>query len=134
MLDRNILIVGCADDLGQPFLMSDPEPDVLYFQNAIVPVLTHYFPQLSDHKLSLKWAGYYDYHWPDMTPVIESVANLTWVGGTSGSGIMKADAVGRIAAARLQGDEEAVLADETRFRVSKLSLRDRDVEKEDLII
>ena len=134
VLDKNILIVGCADDLGQPFLMSDPEPDVRYFQNAIEPVLNHYFPQLSDYKLSLKWAGYYDYHWPDMTPVIESVANLTWVGGTSGSGIMKADAVGRIAAARLQGDEEAVLADGTRFMVSRLSLRDREVEKEELII
>lgn len=134
VLDKNILIVGCADDLGQPFMMSNPEPDVRYFQNAIEPVLNHYFPQLADYKLSLKWAGYYDYHWPDMTPVIESVANLTWVGGTSGSGIMKADAVGRIAAAQLQGNEEAVLADGTRFRVSRLSLRDRDVEKEDLII
>jgi hypothetical protein len=47
---------------------------------------------------------------------------------------MKADAVGRITASRLQGDEEAVLADGTRFRVSGLSLRDRDVEKEELII
>jgi glycine/D-amino acid oxidase-like deaminating enzyme len=134
VLDRNMLIVGCADDLGQPFLMSDPEPDPRYFHNAIEPVLNHYFPQLADYKLSLKWAGYYDYHWPDMTPVIESVANLTWVSGTSGSGIMKADAIGRIAAAGLQGNEEAVLADGTRFRVSRLSLRNREVEKEELII
>ncbi len=134
ILERNMIIAGCADDLGQPFLMSDPEPDVRYFHDAIEPVLNHYFPQLSDYKLSLKWAGYYDYHWPDMTPVIESVANLTWVGGTSGSGIMKADAVGRIAAATLLGRKEAVLADGTRFKVSKLSLRNRNVEKEELII
>jgi glycine/D-amino acid oxidase-like deaminating enzyme len=134
ILDKNILIVGCADDLGQPFTMSDPEPDPRYFHNAIEPVLNHYFPKLADYKLSLRWAGYYDYHWPDMTPVIESVANITWVGGTSGSGIMKADAVGRIAAAGLQGHKEAVLADGTRFKVSRLSLRDRDVEKEELVI
>ncbi|KCZ71554.1 glycine/D-amino acid oxidase, deaminating [Candidatus Methanoperedens nitroreducens] len=134
ILDKNILIVGCADDLGQPYLMSDPEPDPLYFHSAIEPVLNHYFPELKNYKLSLKWAGYYDYHWPDMTPVIESVANLTWVGGTSGSGIMKADAIGRIAAARLQGHEEAILADGVKFKVSKLSLRDREVEKEELII
>jgi glycine/D-amino acid oxidase-like deaminating enzyme len=134
VLERNMLIAGCADDLGQPFLMSDPEPDVRYFHNAIEPVLNHYFPKLLDYKLSLKWAGYYDYHWPDMTPIVESVANLTWVGGTSGSGIMKADAVGRIAAAGLQGDEVAVLADGTRFEVSRLSLRRRDVEREELII
>ena len=69
-----------------------------------------------------------------MTPVIESVANITWVGGTSGSGIMKADAIGRIAAARLQGHKDSVLADGSRFRVSKLSLRDREVEKEEMII
>jgi len=134
LLEKNILIVGCADDLGQPFMMSDPEADPRYFHNAIEPVLNHYFPELADYKLSLRWAGYYDYHWPDMTPVIESVANITWVGGTSGSGIMKADAVGRIAAAGLQGHKEAVLADGTRFEVSRLSLRNRDVEKEELII
>ncbi|MCE8423391.1 MAG: FAD-binding oxidoreductase, partial [Candidatus Methanoperedens sp.] len=134
LLDKNMIIVGCADDLGQPFLMSDPEPDPVYFHSAIEPVLNHYFPGLKDFTLSLKWAGYYDYHWPDMTPVIESVANLTWVSGTSGSGIMKADAVGRIAAARLQGQKEAVLADGSNFKVSSLSLRDREVEKEELII
>ncbi|VVB94347.1 D-amino acid dehydrogenase [uncultured archaeon] len=134
VIDRNIIIAGCADDLGQPFLMSDPEPDSLYFHSAIEPVIKHYFPGLRDSILSHKWAGYYDYHWPDMTPVIESVANLMWVGGTSGSGIMKADAVGRIAAARLQGHEEAILADGSRFRVSRLSMRDRNVEKEELII
>ena len=69
-----------------------------------------------------------------MTPVIESVANITWVGGTSGSGIMKADAVGRIVAASLQGHVEAVLADGTLFKVSRLSLREREVEKEELAI
>jgi glycine/D-amino acid oxidase-like deaminating enzyme len=93
VLDRNLLIVGCADDLGQPFMISDPEPDPRYFHNAIEPVLDHYFPQLAGYKLSLKWAGYYDYHWPDMTPVIESVANITWIGGTSGSGIMKEELI-----------------------------------------
>ncbi|NJD76904.1 MAG: FAD-binding oxidoreductase [Candidatus Methanoperedens sp.] len=134
VIDRNIIIAGCADELGQPFLMSDPEPDPLYFHSAIEPVIKHYFPDLRDLTLSLKWAGYYDYHWPDMTPVIESVANITWVGGTSGSGIMKADAVGRIAAARLQGHDETVLADGAIFKVSRLSLRDREVEKEELII
>ncbi len=133
ILNKNILIMGCADDLGQPFNMSNPEPDPVYFHNAIEPVLNHYFPWL-DYALSLKWAGYYDYHWPDMLPVIESVANLTWASGTSGSGIMKADAIGRIAAAKLQGKKEATLADGAKFEVSRLSLNDREVEKEELII
>jgi hypothetical protein len=42
--------------------------------------------------------------------------------------------VGRIAAAGLQGHKEAILADGSRFKVSRLSLRDREVEKEELII
>lgn len=63
-----------------------------------------------------------------MTPVIESESNLTWIGGTSGSGIMKANAVGRIAAARLQGHSDAVLADGSKFRVSMLSMRNWEVE------
>lgn len=133
-LDKNIMIVGCADDLGQPYLMSDPGPDPVYYYNAIEPVLTHYFPNYKDFTLSLRWAGYYDYHWPDMSPVIESAANVIWAGGTSGSGIMKADAIGRIAAAKSQGKKEAVLADGTKFEVSRLSLRERNIEKEDLVI
>jgi glycine/D-amino acid oxidase-like deaminating enzyme len=139
VLKNDMLIVGCADDLGQPFVIPDggkgpatPDPD--YFRKAIEPVLRHYFPNLGDYELKLKWAGYYSYHWPDMNPVIESVKNLTWVSGTSGSGIMKADAIGRIAAARLQGLEYAELADGTGFRVSKLSLRQREVEAESFVI
>ncbi len=132
-LNKNIIIVGCADELGQPFTMSNPDPDPIYFKKAIEPVVRHYFPKL-DYALSFKWAGYYDYHWPDMLPVVESVANVTWVSGTSGSGIMKADALGRIAAARLNCKDEAVLADGTKLKVSTMSLRNRLVENEELII
>ncbi|MFW9990467.1 MAG: NAD(P)/FAD-dependent oxidoreductase [Candidatus Odinarchaeota archaeon] len=130
----NILVVGSADNLGQPFQMIDPESDPEYFHKAIDPVLQHYFPRLVDYELKLKWAGYYAYHWPDNNPVIETVANLTWVSGTSGSGIMKADAIGRIAAASIQGKEEAVLFDGSKFRVSALSLRHREVEEEKFVI
>ncbi len=132
--ERRMLILGCADELGQPYQMKDPGPDPDYFELAIEPVLNHYFPRVTDYELALKWAGYYAYHWPDKNPVLETVANLTWVSGTSGSGIMKADAIGRVAAGRLLDEKRVELADGTSFLVNRLSLRERAVENEKFII
>jgi sulfur relay (sulfurtransferase) DsrF/TusC family protein len=56
------------------------------------------------------------------------------VSGTSGSGIMKADAIGRIAATRNLDFEEVELFDNTKFHVSNLSLKKRKVDAEELII
>ena len=66
--------------------------------------------------------------------MVESVANMTWVSGTSGSGIMKADALGRIAVSHVMGKETAELADGRVFHVARLTLRDRKVETEGFII
>jgi len=96
--------------------------------------LNHYFPQLKDYSLFSKWAGYYAYYWPDKNPVIEKVSNIQWVSGTSGSGIMKADAIGRITAARSLDLKEIELFDETKFQVTDLSLKKRKVDTEELII
>ena len=134
LLDRNFLMVGCADDLGRPYELHDDGPDQGYFQKAIAPVLDHYFPDLKDYTLITSWAGHYAYHWPDKNPVLERVKNITWVSGTSGSGIMKADALGRIAAAHLRGKKIAQLADGTHFNVQDISLRNRKVENESFII
>jgi glycine/D-amino acid oxidase-like deaminating enzyme len=59
---------------------------------------------------------------------------LIVVGGASGSGILKADAIGRIAAALYGGEEYALLFGDRRFRVSDLGLKDRSVEPEKLVI
>jgi glycine/D-amino acid oxidase-like deaminating enzyme len=134
MLDRRMMLVGLADELGQPFGMADPDPDPEYFELAIRPVLSHYFPDLKDYELKLKWAGYYAYHWPDKNPVVERVSNIFWASGTSGSGIMKADALGRIAASKLLGLKEADLFDGSRIVVDDLSLRNRNVEMERFVI
>jgi glycine/D-amino acid oxidase-like deaminating enzyme len=134
VFSRSFMIVGCAENLGQPYNMSDPSPDPMYFRNAIEPVLNHYFPMLKDYDLVTKWAGYYAYHWPDKNPVVETEKNITWVSGTSGSGIMKADSLGRVTAAHVLGMKHVELADGTTFPVSSLSLRQRDVENEEMII
>ena len=134
VLKNNTIIVGCADDLGQPYILSDFNAKSEYFNKVIKPVLSHYFPLLKNYDLYLKWAGYYAYHWPDKNPVIENVSNITWVSGTSGSGIMKADAIGRITASKLLGYEYAELADKSKFNVNDLSLFQRKVDLEKFII
>ena len=134
VLKNKTIIVGCADDLGQPYQFNDFNANPEYFNKAIKPVLTHYFPSLINYKLHLKWAGYYAYHWPDKNPVIENVSNITWVSGTSGSGIMKADSIGRIAAGKLLKNEYADLFDNTKFKVDDLSLYNRNVDLEKFII
>ena len=131
---KDFIMVGCADDLGQPYSREYPYPDPAYFRNAIEPVLNHYFPSMGTYTQTTKWAGHYAYHWPDKNPVVETVSNLTWVSGTSGSGIMKADALGRIAQGHVRGKSEVGLADGRPFTVSRLTLRDRNVENEGFII
>lgn len=136
LLLNKIIMVGCANELGNPFQMGDypPKADENYFYKVLEPVLQHYFPRLKNYKLFSKWAGYYAYYWPDKNPVIEKVSNIQWVSGTSGSGIMKADAIGRIAAAKSIGLETAILFDKTKILVNDLSLKKRNVDNEDLVI
>jgi len=136
ILLNKLIVVGCANELGNPFLMDKYPPDAesSYFENVIEPVLQHYFPQLKDYQLFSKWAGFYAYFWPDKNPVIEKVSNIQWVSGTSGSGIMKADAIGRIAAAKQLNLPNIELFDQTKFNVSDLSLKKRKVSTEELII
>lgn len=134
ILHRKLMILGLAEGIGQPFDMSDPGFDLEYFEKGIEPVMNHYFPDLKDYELKMKWAGYYSYHWPDKNPVVESEENITWASGTSGSGIMKADAIGRITASKVLGSRKAELFDGSKIKVSDLSLRNRCVEMEKFVI
>ncbi|MFW3146169.1 MAG: NAD(P)/FAD-dependent oxidoreductase [Thermoplasmatota archaeon] len=134
ILDRKLMILGLADDLGQPYDMRDPGYDEDYFKLGIEPVIGHYFPLLRDYELKMRWAGYYAYHWPDKNPVIENIANLFWSSGTSGSGIMKADALGRITAGRVLGKSNVSLFDGTIIASDILGLRDRRAGMEKFVI
>jgi hypothetical protein len=55
-------------------------------------------------------------------------------GGASGSGILKADAIGRIATALYNNEEYAMLYGDKKFKVSELSIKNRNVEPEKLVI
>lgn len=138
ILNRNMIILGCADELGRSFKIDEikeiPKPEISYFKTVIEPILNYYFPKLKNYNLKLKWAGYYSYYWPDKNPVIEQVSNILWTSGTSGSGIMKADAIGRITASKIIGLKTATLFDKTKFPTEALSLKNRDVDQEKFVL
>jgi glycine/D-amino acid oxidase-like deaminating enzyme len=54
--------------------------------------------------------------------------------GLSGSGIMKADAVGRVAAAVFEEREQATLFGDLTIDTSRLGLRKRAAEKEMMLL
>jgi len=56
------------------------------------------------------------------------------IGGDSGSGIMKADSLGRIVDALYRGEEYAVLFGGFHYPVSRISIKRRKVESEEWVI
>jgi len=132
---QGMLVVGCADHWGRPYaLEDDPRPEPGFLDRQIGPVLTAYLPGLKGADVPISWAGQYHYNTVDGNPYIFKESNLTVAVGASGSGIMKSDSIGRVAAAVHLGDVEARLFDGTRVRVANLGVRRRDVEEERLII
>ncbi len=125
--------VQAGDGLGRPFgLEEDPRAEEPFFNHNIYPILTEYFPCFANLHPSNAWAGFYDLNSVDSTPIIAQVGNCIMAVGMSGSGLMKADAVGRVATAVFEGKEEATLFGDRRISTSHLGLTDRAVGKEEL--
>ena len=135
--EEEAIWLSFADELGRPF-EEDPElepaPEPEFYEYGLYQVAVKYFPSLEGCRPDAAWAGYYAENPIDHQPVIFEEAGVMVVGGASGSGIMKADAIGRIAAALYSGQEEAELFGGEAFRVSDLSIRERRVEPEKLVI
>jgi glycine/D-amino acid oxidase-like deaminating enzyme len=133
--DECVFWLGYADEFPRAFkLEEDPQPEKNFYQYGIYQVLVKYFPQFKDRRPSSAFAGFYEINTLDRQPVVFEENNLIVVGGASGSGIMKADAIGRIAAALYSGEEYAVLYGDRKFKVSDISLKYRHVEAENLVI
>lgn len=125
--------IGCADRLGRGFNLDD-RAEEKYYIYGIYQILSKYFPHFRNVPLANKWAGSYAYNTIDGMPIIFREENMVVVAGTSGSGIMKADAIGRIAAAISLEEKTAYLYGERAFRSDRLSLTNRDVEQEEFVI
>jgi len=127
--------IEAEDDLGRRYGYEDePMPEESYFTYGIYPILTEYFPCLANLRPANSWAGFYDINSIDATPIIDKVHNLILAVGMSGSGIMKADATGRIAAAILKGNEETTLHGNQRISTKRLGRTNRSVGNEEFVI
>jgi len=134
-IDEETFWIAYADDFNRSFkLEEDPQPEENYYRYGIYPVLTAYFPQFIDSYPINAWAGLYAINTIDHQPVIFEENNLIVVGAASGSGIMKADSLGRIVAAVYFEEEEAELYGNRRFNVSDLGIKKRRVEREIFVI
>jgi len=127
--------LGCADELGRKFgLEDDPQPEESYYTDNIYHALVNYFPCFSDVRPMNMWAGQYAINTFDETPVAISENDLIYIGAASGSGIMKADALGRIVASLHLGEEKAELFGGKEVRVSDIGIEERCIEREKFVI
>ena len=132
---EGVFWLGYSDEFPRAYkLEEDPQPEKNYYEYGIYQVVVKYFPQFKDRRPTSPWAGQYAINTLDGQPVIFEENDLIVVGGASGSGIMKADAIGRIAAALYRGEEYAVLYGDRKFKVSDLSIKERRIEPEKLIL
>ena len=134
-LSERSIWLACADNLGRKYeLEEDPQAEEEYYTENIYHVLVKYFPFFEDVRPMNMWAGQYAINGYDELPVVASVPGMIYVGAASGSGIMKCDSIGRVAAALYAGRDEAELCGGRRFRVSDLGVHHRSVERESLIL
>jgi len=132
--------VACEDQVNRPFI-DLPEHDLekyqaerAYFEKSVYPILTSYFPDFVGSRIRAMWAGLYSYNTIDSTPFAFRHENLIVMGGDSGSGIMKGDALGRIVDALYREQNETTLFGDVPYATSKIGFDKRDVEREEWVI
>ena len=134
-LNEGSIWLACADNLGRKFeLEEDPQPEEDYYTNDVYYVLVKYFPCFTDVRPMNMWAGQYAINSLDETPVLYSIPGLYYIGAASGSGIMKADSLGRVLEALVNGKDYAELYGGKKFKVSHLGIKHRHVDHEDFVI
>ena len=127
--------VSYVEGIGRGFsLEENPTADEDYYSNNLYTVLREYVPAFSNSRIRSSWAGFYSMNNMDGTYVFERHMNLSVVNGSSGSGIMKADAAGMVAAALFSGKQSTRLYGGSEINVADLGLSKRKVDQETLII
>ncbi len=82
------------------------------------------------------WAGLYSYNTIDNMPYVFEENGVIAVGGDSGSGVMKGDAMGRVVEAVYREGESAnaELFGGRDYQASRLGFKSRDLEREEWVI
>jgi FAD-dependent oxidoreductase domain-containing protein 1 len=127
-------IAGYADEDRLPGLEARPAAETDFFAARLRPQLERYFPAFHGVEPSHAWAGHYDCHPPDNSPFVDRVGGAIVVGGSSGSGIMKGDSLGRVVAGLYGGRDQVELGDGRFFNVADISLAGRNLAPEELVI
>lgn len=129
--------IGCADKVGRAYKYTMEEEDYsaerAYYENSVYPVLSKYFPAFANIRPGNMWAGDYAYA-VDAIPLIYDHSGVIVVTGASGSGIMKGDAIARIADALYRGQSKATLYGDRTIPADSLGLTNRKVEVENVLI
>ncbi len=132
--------IACEDEVNRPYInIPDRDLDSYraepgYYERGVHPILAAYFPQFRNARPESMWAGLYAYNTVDYLPYAFREGNLIVVGGDSGSGIMKGDALGRIVDALYRGGADASLYGGVKYSVSKVGFERRDVKREEWVI
>ncbi|MEM1534101.1 MAG: FAD-binding oxidoreductase [Nitrososphaerota archaeon] len=129
--DRS-LWMGLSDDIGRRWGL-DFEAEDLFFYDNVYPLLRKIFPVIEGVRPQSKWAGCYSINTIDENPVAFRIMNLIVATGGSGSGVMKADSLGRIAAALAVDRKEVELYGGVKVPSTLLGIRERRIEPEMLV-
>lgn len=129
--------IGCADKVGRAYKHVMEEDDYnaerAYYEQSVYPVLSKYFPAFNNARPGNMWAGAYAYS-VDAIPLVYEHSGVIVVTGASGSGIMKADALGRIADGLYRGASKTELFGGRTMKTTALGLVNREVEVEKVLI
>jgi glycine/D-amino acid oxidase-like deaminating enzyme len=129
------LWITIADEYNRNFSISEePEAEPDFYEKNLFPLITSYLPQLKGSKITSMWAGYYAYNTIDKTHYVFREKNIIVATGSSGSGIMKADAIGRIVASLRSGKDRTELFNNSSINTSDLSVHKRKVKEEEIVI
>ncbi|MEM4153527.1 MAG: FAD-binding oxidoreductase [Candidatus Caldarchaeum sp.] len=132
-VDEKSFWVSFTDEVGRPF-GHDYEPEPHFYYENIHPILMKYLPSFSNARPYNMWAGCYSMNNLDGNPLVFKFLNCVVATGASGSGVMKSDAVGRIAEAVLFDRPYAELHGGVKFDVSIIGVENRRVDKEYFIL
>lgn len=127
--------VGVADNLGRDFSFTEePEAEPGFYELNLKALIDPYFPAFEQSKVTSSWAGYYSYNTLDKAPYIFNALNTIVATGTSGSGIMKGDAIGRIVEGVFSGKDVVKLHDGSKLNSGSLGLLRIGMEHEQVIL